>query len=392
MSTVLEQLIALPEQQKRSKGVMHTPAEIHQQPAIWRRFAHQIKTCNIENRIKEVLDRPDGNRSVILSGAGSSEFVGRSTENWLQTALPVPVNTVPTTDVVMMPRVVFRPGRSYIIVSFARSGNSPESTAAVKLAEQLCDRVNHVVITCNQKGALSQELTGKENALVLHMPPEANDRGLTMTSSFTTMTLAAHYLGFACADGHDFSAHVETLAAAGEQVLASYTDKLYDVAGLGFNRALLVGSGGMYGTALEGHLKLQEMTSARLVARADTVLGVRHGPASFVDGSTLIIYFVSNNPYRRQYELDLIKQQKSGKYRIAICHTDPEELESIVDLVVAVPGIANVHDDLRTPVDVIVPQLLALFSSLRVGLQPDSPSPTGAIHRVVQGVNLYQYS
>jgi tagatose-6-phosphate ketose/aldose isomerase len=48
-----------------------------------------------------------------------------------------------------------------------------------------------------------------------------------------------------------------------------------------------------------------------------------------------------------------------------------------------------VPDNLAPPAYVIVGQLLGLFTSLQLGLSPDDPSPSGVIHRVVEGVRVY---
>ena len=52
-------------------------------------------------------------------------------------------------------------------------------------------------------------------------------------------------------------------------------------------------------------------------------------------------------------------------------------------------GKNAVPDALRPPLDVIFGQLLGLFCSLEAGLKPDTPSPTGAISRVVSHVRIH---
>ena len=52
-------------------------------------------------------------------------------------------------------------------------------------------------------------------------------------------------------------------------------------------------------------------------------------------------------------------------------------------------GAAEVPDALAPPAYVIAGQLLGLFTSLHLGLSPDDPSPSGVIHRVVEGVTVY---
>jgi tagatose-6-phosphate ketose/aldose isomerase len=54
------------------------------------------------------------------------------------------------------------------------------------------------------------------------------------------------------------------------------------------------------------------------------------------------------------------------------------------------PAIApQLHDSLRTPYEIVFPQLLGYHLGLRMGLNPDNPSPGGIINRVVRGVRVY---
>jgi tagatose-6-phosphate ketose/aldose isomerase len=55
------------------------------------------------------------------------------------------------------------------------------------------------------------------------------------------------------------------------------------------------------------------------------------------------------------------------------------------------PAIAPyLPDALRTPYEIVSPQLFGYHLSLRIGLNPDNPSPGGIISRVVQGVRIYE--
>lgn len=79
------------------------------------------------------------------------------------------------------------PAHPLLLISFGRSGNSPESVAAVELANQFVPECYHPPITCNEAGALYQNAINSDNAFALLMPAETHDRGFAMTSSITTM-------------------------------------------------------------------------------------------------------------------------------------------------------------------------------------------------------------
>ena len=101
------------------------------------------------------------------------------------------VHAIGTTDIVASPELYISPAVTTLLVSFARSGNSPESVGAVKAAERISDKVQHLFITCNAEGELAKLAGEKENCFSIVLAPETNDRSFAMTSSFTSMYLAA---------------------------------------------------------------------------------------------------------------------------------------------------------------------------------------------------------
>lgn len=89
------------------------------------------------------------------------------------------------------PEYYFYENDTVLLVSFARSGNSPESVATVNLAEQLINNVYHLTITCAADGALAKRAKEQQNNLLLLMPERSNDAGFAMTGSFSCMMLTS---------------------------------------------------------------------------------------------------------------------------------------------------------------------------------------------------------
>ena len=88
-------------------------------------------------------------------------------------------------------RNLFEKDVATVLVSFARSGNSPESVATVDLAKALVDELYQVTITCAADGKLALQAHGDDRNLLLLQPAASNDAGFAMTSSFTSMMLTA---------------------------------------------------------------------------------------------------------------------------------------------------------------------------------------------------------
>ena len=74
----------------------------------------------------------------------------------------------------------------------------------------------------------------------------------------------------------------------------------------------ILGSGPFVGLAHEAQLKILELAAGINATSWDSSMGYRHGPKSFVDEHTLVFDFVSNNPYTRQYDLDILDEIKGG--------------------------------------------------------------------------------
>ena len=156
---------------------------------------------------------------------------------------------------------------------------------------------------------------------------------------------------------------------------------------------VFLGSGPFYGTATESNLKLQELTDGNIICKNHTYLGFRHGPKAVTDEGTLLVFIFSNTPFVMQYERDLVLSMRKGKkpmYTIGIFEHEASGLG--FDLEIKLSDSGNMLDEeLLTVCDILPAQLLGMYKSLALGLNPDSPSESGAISRVVEDVTIYQY-
>ena len=393
MDTALTALLKLPRKAKQERGLQYTPDEIHGQVDLWTDTLVRIK-----KRLPEIRSflKPftAGQRtSCILTGAGTSEFVGYCVEGLFRSKLALPTNVFSTTRIVTNPEDLFIRGVNTLMVSFARSGNSPESVGAVRIADSMGGKVSHLVVTCNREGNLIGEIEGREQSLAIDLHRKTNDRGLAMTSSFSNMVVAAQALAYAC-EFEKLAGHGERLASCGRQVLQVAPDVIEQVCRLDFDRAVFLGSGSNYGTAIESHLKLQELTGGSVMCAYDTFPGLRHGPEAVINDHTLVVAFLSRDPYVQRYEIDLledIRKKGLGMAVLVSCSNNAGPLTGLADFIVEYdPGQKHdISDDLTPPLHIITGQLIGLFKSVRLGYRPDSPSESGVINRVVEGVRVY---
>jgi len=278
-----------------------------------------------------------------------------------------------------------------MLVSFSRSGNSPESTAVVNLADKLCKKCFHLFITCDATGQLARCQSNSTKLIVL-LPPEANDKSLAMTGSYSGMLLCGFLLA-RLKDLNMLGPQIDILHQYGTRILKYYAPQLKKIASLDFKRVVFLGSGPFRGTATESQLKLQELTDGAIICKNDSYLGFRHGPKAVTNEKTLLVFIFSNNRYVQQYEKDLVLSMKKGKkalFTIGIFESQVNGLKFDLGIKLSESG-NHLDEELLTVCDVLPGQLLGFYKSLALGLKPDAPSESGAISRVVENVIIYEY-
>ena len=372
-----------------------TLTEIYQQPNTWKKTCDQIRAHKDE--IKKFIDQviTCDDYDVILTGAGTSEFVGNALFSSLNKQLGFKIKSYGTTDLVPTPENYLSQTKPTLLVSFGRSGNSPESIGALDVAEAVCDNVYHLFVTCNKNGALSKRAETTDNCYAINLTDETHDQSFAMTSSFSNMYLAT-YLCFNLDRLDDAIAEFEQAIAAGQKFLDStYAQVRKIVDEYNFNRIVYLGSNALKGFAQESALKMLELTAGQVVTMYDTPLGFRHGPKSIIDDNTITVVYLSDNAYTRQYEIDLIKEmsgQRKGNKIVAVMNKADDAVAALVDYAI-VYDLADEHANAVLGLDYILfAQTIAVLKSLSLGITPDNPCPTGEVNRVVKGVTLYPYT
>ena len=368
-----------------SRGGMWTAREIAQQPQLWLRVEKLLaaERASLQQFIAPIVDDPAAR--VVLTGAGTSAFIGQCLQPVLSQRLRCRVDAIPTTDIVSSP-LSLQSAAPTLLISFARSGNSPESAATLDLAEQVLDNVRHLVVTCNKDGELAVRARKMRNAHLVLLPEATNDRGFAMTSSFTCMLLAA-----ALAFDAIQPATVARLSRSAELLLQQMPSCAQQLVASHFERVVYLGSNELLGLAREAALKLLELTDGRIATLAESTLGFRHGPKSLVDGSTLVVVMLSNAPYTRAYDLDLLEElRRDGRAGglLAVSGTVDGRLPGEHLVFAGMDGASDLELSL---LHVIVAQCYALAESLARGLRPDVPNAAGHVNRVVQGVTIYPW-
>ncbi len=378
-SEVTSTMLGLSAAQLQQAGASFTAQEISQQPAIWQQLAAEFayKETMLRSWLQPLLQLPD--LRIIFTGAGTSAYIGQTVVPHLINKLPMTgqrVEAVSTTDLVSHPELYLTPELPTLLVSFGRSGNSPESVAALQVVDARVAQSFHLMISCNSQGQLATFAKGKTNCALWLLPDACHDRSFAMTSSFTGMLLATLLL-FA----PDRSA-MQRAVSLSELVLQQH-EPIRQLAQSSCRRIVFLGAGCLKGIAQEAALKYLELTSGQIGSYFESPLGFRHGPKSLVDGQTQIVVLKSTDSYSQQYDLDLVQELHSDGRALAITVLDVAKwsapgscVQEIPDVWIAFPYI-------------VYCQTLAFYKALQLGISPDNPCPGGEVNRVVQGVTIY---
>jgi tagatose-6-phosphate ketose/aldose isomerase len=360
-----------------------TIVEIGQQPDAWREVADRLDD-DVTSFLRDVLNRPD--LRVILTGAGSSAFAGEIAAPALRRHLNRRVEAIPTTSIVANPLDHLERETPTLMVSFGRSGNSPESLATTVLADDLVSDVWHLIYTCDRSGELARAHSGRMSSRVVYMPERTNDAGFAMTSSLTSMLLSCLMML-----GPARRADAQAIARAAEYVAGLQPD-IRALARTKRQRIVYLGSGPLEGLARESALKLLELTAGEVVTYFDSPLGFRHGPKAVLDADTHVVVYVSTDPYTRRYDLDIIAEIRAQLGRDAVTVISTQPLPASHGPAIVIPGLDGL-DDARVALSYLVfAQYLALFTSLEYAKTPDNPFPSGEVSRVVRGVTIHPMS
>lgn len=382
------------EEQWERLGAYWTSREIFQQPVTWLKTFEQIRNEKdaIHSFISQVTSQDDFD--IILTGAGSSEFVGNSILPFLLPLNSYKVKSYATTDIVASPERYLSREKPTLMISFGRSGNSPESVAAVEVANVVCDNIFHLFVTCNSDGALSRFAKGRENCYAVNLTPETHDQAFAMTSSFSNMYLAA-VLCFLTDRLDEAEAAVREIA---ERTAAFHRDRFEQIEKIvdefDFSRIVYLGSNCLKGVSQESALKMCELTAGKTMTTYDSTMGFRHGPKSVICPESLCVIYLSDDEYTRKYDVDILKEisgERDGNRLLVFSSHDDPGAAGLADYFICYGNVIR-HDNVFLGLEFLnAAQCLALLKSIKTGVRPDTPSPSGKVNRVVKGVTIYPY-
>ena len=173
----LSRLLVRDAEEQRENGYLHTLSEILQQPQSWIETSAGLAKAFETGSLRATFEPlPD---AIVFTGSGSSHYVGECLAAGLQATLNLPVLAIPAGTLLTHRRGTLPPGRG-LLVSIARSGDSPESAAVVDKVLAEAPQYRHLVITCNARGRLATRYRADARVAAIVLDERTNDRSLVM--------------------------------------------------------------------------------------------------------------------------------------------------------------------------------------------------------------------
>lgn len=345
--------------------------EIHEQPnSIAQALAGRVSESQSKLFLDDLGISPEIlqeiNRISIIA-CGTSYYAGLVGKYYIERISKIPVDVDYASE--FRYREPFIDNKT-LVIAISQSGETADTLAAVKLAKEMGAKTLGILNVIGS--AISRETIGN---LYIHCGPEI---GVASTKAFTSTIVCLYMMALYFAQLKETvtkeflkeSIHcLKTLPTTIEKVfdinkdIKSISNKLAN-----YNHCLFLGRNYNFPIALEGALKLKELSYIHAEGYASGEM--KHGPIALIDKDMPVISIVTES---QTYEkvLSNIKEVKArDAIAIAIATEGDESLKEHVDYIVYVPKI---REELSPIVNVVPLQLLAYYVSLRKGCDVDQP-------------------
>jgi len=345
--------------------------EIYEQPRAlaetWqgRVSADDIFASSISEQAKDLLE---GVEAIHIVACGTSHHAGLVARYWLEAMARIPCNVELASEYRYRNPVV---PKNCLFVTLSQSGETADTLAALRYAKSLGNGEGGYLASlaiCNKpESSLTRE---SDMVLMTHAGPEI---GVASTKAFTTqllcLLLLTGMLQRNAADRSKLAGEIHRVTEAVERVL-ELDDAIRKLAEefVDKDHALFLGRGPMYPIAMEGALKLKEISY--LHAEAYAAGELKHGPLALVDEKMPVIAVAPSNDWLEKVKSNLQEvRARGGKlYVFADARSGLDTGPGITVL-----DMPHVHEVLA-PIAYTVPlQLLAYHVAVAKGTDVDQP-------------------
>ena len=344
--------------------------EIHEQPeslrnAIRGRLDFNLGSSVLSGMGTSPRDLAEINR-VVLVGCGTSLHSGLIGEYAFEDLADTHAEVQQAAEFRYRNPII---SRSDLVIAISQSGETADTLAAVREANQ---KGAFVMGLCNVVGSTIARETGR--GIYLHAGPEIS---VASTKAFTcqvaVLLMMALKMGrsrrFSRQEGMDFARQIESIPALVEQVILQ-NDHIAAVAEryAKNEHAFFIGRGPLYPVALEGALKLKEISYIH--AEGYHAAELKHGPIALLENGTPVIALANDIPGKDKTLGNVEECKARGARILGIITAGDHEAAAVMDDVIEIPAC---HSLVATIPTAVALQLLAYHIANIRGCEIDQP-------------------
>ncbi len=345
--------------------------EIYEQPnAIAETLEGRINNNKVVEeafglRAAEIFDKVDG---VHILACGTSYHAGMVGKYWLESIAQVPCSVEIASEFRYRKPVV---RKNSLVVTLSQSGETADTLAALEEAKRL--GFGHSLVICNVPE--SSLVRASDLSFLTRAGPEV---GVASTKAFTTQLVAMMMLvvalgrrrGLDAAAEEAIVRELQKLPGKVEDMLGNIDEKIQALSELFTEKehALFLGRGTMYPIAMEGALKLKEISYIH--AEAYPAGELKHGPLALVDADMPVITVAPNDELLEKLKSNMQEVYARGGQLIVFADPDSQVARSqgmeVIEVVSA--------NEVLAPVVFTIPlQLLSYHVAILKGTDVDQP-------------------
>ena len=345
--------------------------EIHEQPRALTDTIEALiddasfSTALFGKEASEVFAKVD---SVLILAAGTSYYAGLTAKYWLESIAKIPTNVEISSEYRYRQSV---PNPKQLIVTISQSGETLDTMEALKHAKSLGQPLTLAI--CN----VQESAIPRASKLVFYTRAGA-EIGVASTKAFTTQLVALFILAATLAKQRsllDIATEQQYLLAlrqlgGGVQHALNLEPQIREWAKAFANKqhALFLGRGIHYPIAMEGALKLKEISYIH--AEAYPAGELKHGPLALVDENMPVVVIAPNDALLEKVKSNMQEVKARGGQLFVFADADSHFVESEGVHVIRTPR----HVGVLSPILHTIPvQILAYHAALLKGTDVDKP-------------------
>jgi glucosamine--fructose-6-phosphate aminotransferase (isomerizing) len=323
----------------------------------------EIKMSGIDDH----WDRWDNASRILIIACGTSWHAGLVAEYMIETCARIPVEVEYASEFRYRKPIIMP---TDVVLAISQSGETADTLAAIRMAKE---QGAHVFGVCNVVGSSIARET--HAGAYTHAGPEI---GVASTKAFTAqvtvLTLIALHIGrrkdsINADKFHRLLAELASISDKVERLLLQ--DDLIKAIAADFKdsaNALYLGRGYNFPVALEGALKLKEISYIH--AEGYPAAEMKHGPIALIDSEMPVVFIATKDEVYEKVVSNIQEVKARGGRLIAIVTAGDKEIHSMAEYTIEVPKC----DDLLAPLLTVIPlQLLSYHIAVMRGCDVDQP-------------------